>query len=167
MSLWQRIDQNFEEVTCATLLSIIIVLLGIQVFLRFLFNSGIEWAEEIIRYCFVWMNYVGVALGAKKLGHIRITAFFSSFSQGGQKVILAVADVLWVIFNIMIVYISWEMIIIMLRFKTMSPILQINIAWVYLIIPLGFALTTIRILQVNCRNFCKSRTESTKLSGEE
>ena len=157
MTAWKKIDENFEEVACASLLSVIIVLLGIQIFLRFGFKSGIDWAEEIIRYCFVWLNYLGVALGAKRLGHIRITTFINFFPKSLQNKILLAADFLWVVFNVAVIFISLEMIKIMIRFKTLSPTLQINIIWAYIIIPMGFAITTIRILQVNWRLYRKSR----------
>jgi TRAP-type C4-dicarboxylate transport system permease small subunit len=159
MSFWKKIDENFEEVLCAALLSVIVILLGIQISLRFGFKTGIDWAEEIIRYCFVWLNYLGVALGAKKLGHIRITTFINFFSKKIQPVFLIVADFFWIVFNIAVILISFEMIKIMFRFRTVSPTLQINIIWAYLIVPIGFALTTGRVLQANYRLYKRSRAK--------
>ena len=100
MTFWKALDEHFEEAACALLLSVIIILLGIQVFLRFVFKDAIGWQEEIIRYCFVWMNYLGVALGAKRLGHIRVTTFLKLFSKKMQERFLVFADLLWVCFNI-------------------------------------------------------------------
>ena len=157
MSVWAKIDDNFEEVSCATLLSVIVVLLGIQITLRFGFKKGIDWAEEIIRYCFIWLNYLGVALGAKKLGHIRITTFINFFSKEIQQKIIYIADVFWIVFNIAVIIISFGMIKTMIRFTTVSPSLRINIIWAYLIIPIGFALTTLRVLQANWRLYKRSR----------
>ncbi|KJS20783.1 MAG: hypothetical protein VR72_13495 [Clostridiaceae bacterium BRH_c20a] len=157
MTFWKALDEHFEEAACALLLSVIIILLGIQVFLRFVFKDAIGWQEEIIRYCFVWMNYLGVALGAKRLGHIRVTTFLKLFSKKMQERFLVFADLLWVCFNIAVILISWEMTKVMMRFKIISPALQWDLKWLYLVIPFGFALTTFRIIQVNWRRYRTSK----------
>lgn len=167
MSVLKKIDENFEEYICAFLLSVIVILLGIQIVLRFGFKRGLDWSNEIIGYAFVWMNYLGVAMGAKRLAHIRITTFVNLMPENIKKISLFTADILWVLFNIAVVLISFEMIERMTKFKTLSPSLQINIIWSYSIIPIGFALTTFRVIQANFRAYRQFRKQLNETESEE
>jgi TRAP-type C4-dicarboxylate transport system permease small subunit len=53
------------EVLMAGMLGLMIVLVFMNVILRYFFNSGITWSEEMARYLFVWIIYIG-AIGAMR-----------------------------------------------------------------------------------------------------
>lgn len=153
MNLLKHLDEHLEEYICATFLTLIVALLGIQVFFRFFFGRAWAWQEELTRFLFVWFNYLGVSLGAKRFGHIRITTFVKLFPASWQDKILLLADIVWLFFNLAVVVISFELLKTMQRFPMNSAALGWDLFWVYLIIPLGFLLTSYRILQGYYRKF--------------
>ena len=53
--------RNFEELVCGAFLVTMIVLVIINVFLRYLFNYAIFWAEEVATICFVWCVFIGAS----------------------------------------------------------------------------------------------------------
>ena len=55
------------------LLACAVVLMSLQVVLRFVFSEPQPWAEEINRYCFVWATFLGAAIAVAKGTHIRVT----------------------------------------------------------------------------------------------
>lgn len=52
----------------------IVLLTFIQVLLRFFFGNPQAWAEEVSRYLFVWITFLGIAVGFAKDSHIRLDA---------------------------------------------------------------------------------------------
>jgi TRAP-type C4-dicarboxylate transport system permease small subunit len=54
------------------LVSLMVVIVSAQVVLRYLFNSSLDWADEIARLCFVWAIFIAIPLGLKGGAHIGI-----------------------------------------------------------------------------------------------
>jgi TRAP-type C4-dicarboxylate transport system permease small subunit len=52
----------------ALLLAVMVVLVFGNVVLRYAFNSGISFSEEVSRWLFVWLTFLGFLLGAMALG---------------------------------------------------------------------------------------------------
>jgi C4-dicarboxylate transporter DctQ subunit len=58
----------------ALVLGAAVILVGLQVFLRYIFNSPLAWVEEVGRYLFIWSVFLGTAAALAEDRHIRITA---------------------------------------------------------------------------------------------
>ena len=63
-----------------------VVLMSMQVVLRFGFNAPQAWAEEVDRYLFVWSVYLGAALALMKGTHIRVTFVVDRYGAAGEAV---------------------------------------------------------------------------------
>ena len=66
-----------------------------------------------------------------------------------------IADLLWIAFNIAIVWKSWEVIQGLLEFPYISPALEWSMAYIYMIFPIAFVLLSFRTLQVDYHRFIK------------
>lgn len=49
-----------------------VVVVSLQVLLRYAFNASLDWAEDIARLLFVWSIFLAVPLGVKRGSHIAI-----------------------------------------------------------------------------------------------
>ena len=125
----------------------LIILLSTQVFFRFVLNKNISWSEEVSRFVFVWAMYFGFVLAANKDRHIRVIAHFIYLPKRMQMILLTISDLLWVVFNILLIYKSFEYLFSMIEFPYYSQTTGINLLYIYLIVPIGFCLMTIRIVQ--------------------
>ncbi len=56
----------------ATLFGGTIVVVAAQVIWRYVFNASLVWTEELSRYLFTWIIFIGAALAIKEATHIRI-----------------------------------------------------------------------------------------------
>ena len=57
----------------AGLVALIFTMVGImllQVILRYVFNAPLRWSEELARYIFVWITFLGVYLAYRKGAHL-------------------------------------------------------------------------------------------------
>ncbi len=59
-------------------LFIMVALVFFNVLLRYIFNSGLPWSEEISRLCFVWVVFLGIVLAARDRAHL-VVDIISSF----------------------------------------------------------------------------------------
>ena len=55
-----------------------------NVVLRFCFNSGITWAEEIPRLLVVLFSFLACAIGVRDHMHISVTMVYNRFPKGGK-----------------------------------------------------------------------------------
>ncbi len=52
---------------------VLIVVIGVNVFMRYVLGSPMPWAEEVTRYTMVYMTYLAAPLALREGRHIRIT----------------------------------------------------------------------------------------------
>jgi TRAP-type C4-dicarboxylate transport system permease small subunit len=84
----------------AALMGIMVVLVFGNVVLRYLFNSGITWAEEVSRYSFVWLVFIGAIVALSEGKHMYVDVLVSRLSP-------KVKNVLGLIVSLMILYVLW------------------------------------------------------------
>ncbi len=49
-----------------------VVVVSLQVLLRYVFNTSLDWAEDVARLLFVWSIFLAIPLGVKQGSHIAI-----------------------------------------------------------------------------------------------
>jgi len=145
----KRLLDNFESYICQFLLSFFIILLFVQIIGREVFSVNISWGEELARFSFVWFVFFGAVVAARLSAHNRVTFQFKKFSKKTQNYIEGFADLIWIIFNGVMIWKSIYLIKSMMQFTYTSPTLGWDMAYVYLIFPISFTLMSIRIIQVN------------------
>lgn len=148
------LDRYFEEAVCAVLLVFLMLLLMIQVVLRYGFDMAWAWNEELTRFFFVWFVYLGASLGVQRQGHIRVLTFVLILpSPTLRRVAMLLSDGFWLIFMGLIVYYSFDFMETILRFPQGSAVLDIPLFYVYLIVPGGFFLMMFRLSQLYLRSW--------------
>jgi len=81
----------------AALLAVMIVLVFGNVVLRYLFNSGLTVSEEMARWMFVWIIFLGSLAALHTQGHLGTDLVVSRFSPRAQRVcrLLVLGLMLW------------------------------------------------------------------------
>ncbi len=83
----------------ALALAIMVVLVFGNVVLRYAFNSGITVSEEVSRWLFVWMTFLGAIVALKEHAHLGSDMLVSRLPTGGKKALLVVGHVLMIFFT--------------------------------------------------------------------
>ncbi len=103
------------EYTIALLLALMVVLVFGNVVLRYGFNSGITVSEEVSRWAFVWLTFLGAIVALKEHGHLGSDMLVSRLPIVGKKVCLVVGQLLmlyitWLMFSgaVALARISWD-----------------------------------------------------------
>lgn len=58
MKLLKKIDKNLERWVMFLLLAGMTLVLGIQIFCRFVLNNSLTWSEELARFMFIWSTFL-------------------------------------------------------------------------------------------------------------
>ncbi len=138
---------NFEQIVCGLLLTFIMVMLISQVIARYMFGVSFAWSEEITRFAFLAMVYLAASIGAQKGIHIRVTAHTGFLPLKARMTLLAFTDLLWVMFNLVVVYQGYDLVLSMESKPLISPALSWDMRYVFAVIPLAFFLQTLRIFE--------------------
>lgn len=140
---------NIEGYICRTLLAFFVSLLFVQIITRELFQYSIPWGEELAVYLFVWFAFFGASHAAKMAAHNRVTFQFKAFPKIVATVSEAVADLIWLCFNLYFVYLSYDFVFHKMNLFWKSQTMGIPMKYIYMILPIAFTLMSLRIIQVN------------------
>ncbi len=149
MAKFLNILNNIESYICRILLATFVCLLFTQIISREIFGQSISWIEELSTYMFVWFVFLGASYAAKMSAHNRVTFQFKFLSKRAVDIIEGIADLFWIFFNVYFFYLAFDFVFNKMNKFWKSQTLGIEMKWVYIILPIAFALMTFRIIQVN------------------
>lgn len=108
----------------------------ISVFARYVFTKPIFWADELSLILFVWISFLGAALGLKKWEMPAVTLIVDKLGPKLFLIFNLFIQVSIIIFCITIGVYSYEWILSPSVINMISPTLRISMAYVYMILPL-------------------------------
>lgn len=88
----------------ALMLAAMVLLVFGNVVLRYVANSGITVSEELSRWLFVWMTFLGAVVALKEHGHLGTDMLVARLGPKGKRACLVLAQVLmlwatWLLFS--------------------------------------------------------------------
>ncbi|MHA6250776.1 TRAP transporter small permease [Oceanobacillus sp. CAU 1775] len=147
MKIIKWLDRHFEESILVILSGVMTVVIALQVFMRHVMGSSLSWSEELARYCFIWLVYIGISYGVKMQRHIKVDVLMH-YLKDKQKIIMGiVANLLFLAFSILIIIYGYDISKQLLGWGQITPALKIPMGVVYMATPVGFTLTSIRLVQ--------------------
>lgn len=76
------------------LLAVMVVLVFGNVVLRYVFNSGLVFSEEVSRFVFMWLTLLGALVAMHDRAHLGMSSVIASLPVWGQRIFRFVSDVL-------------------------------------------------------------------------
>ncbi|MHB2168705.1 TRAP transporter small permease [Alsobacter sp. R-9] len=117
------------KATAALLLAAIILLVFVNVVLRYAFNSGITVSEELARWFFVWMTFIGAVVALREREHLGMDTLVRRMGRTGRKVCLVVSHALMLYATGLLLWGSWRQMLI--NWDVTSPAAELSTAWFY------------------------------------
>ncbi|SHN13411.1 TRAP transporter small permease [Rhizobacter sp. OV335] len=88
------------DLLIAAALAVMVVLVFGNVVLRYAFNSGIAVSEEVSRWLFVWLCFMGAVVALKEGGHLGTDMLVSRLPVAGKKACLLLG-------HLLMLYVTW------------------------------------------------------------
>ena len=117
------------EVVISIALAVMVVLVFGNVVMRYAFNSGITLSEELSRWLFVWVTFLGAIVAMKDGAHLGSDTLVSKLSVTGQKVFLVIGHVL-------MLFICWLLFVgslnqAIINWDSTSPVMEVSMGLFY------------------------------------
>jgi TRAP-type C4-dicarboxylate transport system permease small subunit len=143
----QQIDQNGERYLLLPLYAMIVSTVFMEVVRRSLLSYSSIWAEEIARYAFIYIAWIGASSAIKERAHIRIDVVLHLLSQRMKSIVFIFGDIVTLILAVLAIWMSMESVLNSIHFGSVTHGLRISQAWFLAAVPLGFLMMTFRLLQ--------------------
>lgn len=91
-------------------LALMVVLVLITVILRYVFNTGIGWAEEVPRLLVTLFAFLACAIGVRDHMHISVNILYNSFKEGSavRKAMVVFTDVCILLCGLFLLIYGWQ-----------------------------------------------------------
>ena len=128
--------QTLIDRLCRVLSTIMVVFLALMVVmvfgnvvLRYGFNSGITVSEELSRWLFVWMTFLGALVALRSHAHLGTDTLVSRLPVAGKKICLGLTHVLMLYLCWLMLQGSWQQTVI--NYGTSSAVMEISMGYFY------------------------------------
>jgi len=137
------LDKLLQILMALCLASMAILVFG-NVVLRYAFHSGITWSEEMSRYLFVWMVFLGAIGALKDNDHLGVDVLLKKLPLGAKRIV-------FILSNAIVLYVLWLLLdgswkITMSSLETRAPATNLPLAYVYgmgIVVSIGMGIIVI------------------------
>ena len=156
-SVLHWLDENFEKIFLVIGLLAIILFITLQTVYRYVItyvastSGAMVWTEELSRYIFIWITYLALCVAIKRRSSIRVDIIYDKLPKRWQDLSWIVVHICFLVLTVMIAVTGWSQIERLLTFPQYTPAMRIPFLIPYLILPIGFGLMSIRLIQDICR----------------
>lgn len=153
-AMWflKQLNDKAERWLMLWLYAFIVLIIVIEVIRRFIFDYSSLWGEEAARFAFIYLVWIGAAVGIKNRAHIRFDVILTLLPPRGAAFLVTLGDVAIIVFACFAFYLSIEPILVSLKFGSVAEGLQLTKAWFLVAVPFGFSLVLLRAFQALVRD---------------
>ena len=148
MKVLRWLDKHFEEALLSVFLLTLIVLTSANVILRYIFNSGLTWSDEISKYCLIFSGFTSISYWIRNKSGICVDALVQILPEKVQKILRILTQVIVFLFFAWMFKGSIRVLQSVAKSGQVSGTLQISMVYIYMAPVLGFGLALIRVIQM-------------------
>jgi TRAP-type C4-dicarboxylate transport system permease small subunit len=142
------LNENLEPVVMNCCYVTMIILVFLQVVLRFGFESQISWGTSVAIYMFIWVAWMGASYNVRKRSHLTFGVIRGSLPYKAQFACLLMDAFLWVSMSAVVIYFSIAQVQALKdNFAFVPGSFDMMQWWFYTISPIGWGLIIFRALQ--------------------
>jgi TRAP-type C4-dicarboxylate transport system permease small subunit len=153
MNFLRRVDRDAERWLLLTFYVMLVITMAIEVLRREVFAYSSIWGEEIVRYSFIYLAWIGASAAVKERAHIRIDVVMHYISPRMKALLYIFGDLVMFAVALVALYWSLETVHVSAKFGSVTDGLRISKVWFLMAVPMGFGLMVWRLLQSFVRDF--------------
>lgn len=164
--MWRALDRNGERYLMLLFYSLIVFVVVAEVVRRFGLQYSSIWGEEIARFAFIFLGWVGASNAVKERAHIRFDALIKAVPARAAGYVYLFGDLATLVFALIAIYWSAHAVGSALRFDSLTPGLRVGTWWFLIAVPLAFSMMTVRLLQSMARDIADIRAGRPAYAGK-
>ncbi len=111
------------------MLTLMVIMVFGNVVLRYGFNSGIDFSEELSRFFFIWITFLGAIIAMRENAHLGLDTVIRVLPRAGKKFCFGLSNLLMLGCCALMFYGTWRQ--HQINATTMSPVTGLPMIWVY------------------------------------
>lgn len=138
MNIIKKISGFIEKILyyfCAGLIFLMTVVITAQVVSRYALGRSLTWSEELGRYLFVWITFLGIALGIKLHSHVALDILIQKLNGKSRLLLEIINSMLIAVVGLILLMGGISLVNLGAIQKSPSMLLPMNI--VYSVIPMS------------------------------
>ena len=143
----KAVDKNLERWALLVFYVMLVATMFIEVVRREVFSYSSIWGEEIVRYSFIYLAWIGAAAAVKERGHIRIDVIMEYLNPRLKALLYMFGDIVMAAVAVVALYWSYEAVHVSWKFGSVTHGLRVSQVWFLSAVPIGFLLVIIRLVQ--------------------
>ncbi|MEA4934311.1 MAG: TRAP transporter small permease [Lawsonibacter sp.] len=144
------------------LFAAVVVVVSAQVFSRFVINLSIRWADELSRFAFVWLIYIGGAVTIRDGRNVCFDLILDSCKGKSWKIMFTIVTTISLLFLTLMT--AFGILVCKVEMTEASPIMRWPMAVVCAAIPIGGVLM---ILEQVCYYLEHKNDRDDQIEGKE
>ena len=165
-----KIFEKFFSIYKFILISLTVVMfliVGANVFSRFVLNNSLGWADELSRFIFIWISFLGAVIAYGSDDHVGLNFVIAKIPSAKiQNLINIITDILIMLVLAIITYYGY---IVATSATNVSPALYIPMTLVYSVVPFsGLIMMMINLTKIkkHIELFIKDKKEKYEMIDE-
>ena len=145
--IFRSIDKHGEGWALLAFYVMLVITMAVEVVRREVFSYSSIWGEEIVRYSFIYLAWIGAATAVRERAHIRIDVLMHYISPKLKTLLYMFGDIVMFLVACVALYWSFETLLVSIKFGSVTHGLRVSLAWFLAAVPIGFALMILRLVQ--------------------
>jgi TRAP-type C4-dicarboxylate transport system permease small subunit len=139
-----KVMDKLEDTCLIAMFAAMVGIIFFQVIMRYVFNNSLSWSEELGKFLFVWISWLGISIGHRRKEHIKITMVVDKLPYRWNKAAEAIAELVLIVICGITMYYG----VIMMQIQINVPYagIKISTTWGYLSVVVGCGLLSIRAI---------------------
>ncbi|MFN3278104.1 MAG: TRAP transporter small permease [Paracoccus hibiscisoli] len=129
MSRLSRFFFGFLDVLLAALLGSMALMVFVNVVMRYTMNSGLPLSDELSRFAFVWLTFIGAVVVYHHRQHMGMETVVAQFGPRGRRVLMGISDLIILGCAGVLMHGTWKQLPI--NASMSAPVSGLSMAWVY------------------------------------
>jgi len=160
------LNKNAERWALLFFYVLLVSTMFVEVLRREIFSYSSIWGEEIVRYSFIYLAWIGAASAVRERAHIRIDVLMHYISPRSKTLLYIFGDLVMFGVALIALYWSFETVAVSWKFGSVSHGLRVSMVWFLAAVPIGMVIMICRLFQSLHRDINSLRTGSPVYEGD-
>lgn len=166
MHFLRILNRDAERWALLVFYIMLVVTMAVEVLRREIFAYSSIWGEEIVRYSFIYLAWIGAAAAVKDRAHIRIDVIMHYLGPRAKALLYIFGDCVMFGVALIALYWSFETVHVSWKFGSVSHGLRVSMVWFLMAVPVGFSLMILRLVQSFLRDLRSLRDGTPVYEGD-
>lgn len=166
MHFLRILNRDAERWALLVFYVVLVMTMAVEVLRREIFSYSSIWGEEIVRYSFIYLAWIGAAVAVKERAHIRIDVIMHYLGPRPKALIYIFGDLVMFIVAVIALYWSLETVHVSAKFGSVTDGLRVSKVWFLMAVPIGFGLMLLRLVQSFLRDLRSLRDGAPVYEGD-